>query len=106
MKAPDPIFAAIRAVHLAQVAHTQALADLDESNEDEMCRANEACDRHAEAAAALVALRPQSWDGFRELIRHYAHETDFYESGGGALKHLARIVEGDAALALRCGDKP
>lgn len=89
----DPILAAISAVRLAEVAHTQALDGLDEDDEAAVCRADEACDRHSKAAKALATLHPQSWEGFRDLIHHYAYETDFYECGGSALKHLARIVE-------------
>ena len=60
----DPVFAAIRAVNLARIAHTQALVGLNEENEAAVRRANEACDRYGRASMDLIKLYPATWDGF------------------------------------------
>ncbi|MCC0806536.1 hypothetical protein FPV16_09940 [Methylobacterium sp. W2] len=94
----DPVFAAIRAVNLARIAHTQALAGLDEKNEAAVCRANEACDRHGQASMDLIQLRPTTWDGFCELVNHYAEEAPIYGYGNDFLYHLRDIVEGSGRV--------
>lgn len=93
----DPVFAAIRAVNLARITHTQALAGLDEDNEAAVRRANEACDRYGQASMDLIMLYPATWDGFRELVNHYAEEAPIYGYGNDFLYHLRDIVEGSSS---------
>jgi len=91
----DPIIAAIVAADMANAAHTTTLVLLDEDDEDQVERANEAACETDQTFRVVEGMMPSTIAGLIALTEFYARDAKLYDrcSGGGDyLLHVAAAL--------------
>jgi len=92
----DPIIAAIVAADMANAAHTATLVHLDEDDEEQVERANEAACETDRTFRVVEGMIPSTVAGLIALTEFYARDAKLYDrcSGGGDyLLHVAAALK-------------